>query len=206
MVYDDSVRTYYYNTNITAHPFENKHVKDIIDRAIRRLNNCHDVRIPGKIHICDPFSNNKTVRRQGTTLITNDLNPKFDSTYNMEANDFGELMEREGKMFDLILFDPPYSLRQLKDHYEGIGQKLPHWQTLHMWKRCKDALAKCLAPGGMVISFGWHSTGFGRYRGLEKKEVHVLCQSGRDDRYDLLVTVERKHSNDILSYASIGDN
>ena len=202
MTHVPEVITRYYHTNITAHPFENPHVKDIIDRVIRRLNNNNANRIPGKIHICDPFSNNKTARRQGTTLITNDMNPKFNSTYNMEANDFAELMSREGKAFDLILFDPPYSLRQLKEHYEDIGAKLPHWQTLHQWKRAKDALSHCLLPGGYVISFGWHTTGFGRKRGLEKKEVHVMCQSGRDDRYDLLITVEQKVSHDIFAYIS----
>ena len=204
MTHVPEVVTRYYHTNITAHPFENHHVKDIINRVIRRLNNNNANKIPGKIHICDPFSNNKTTRRQGTTLITNDMNPKFNSTYNMEANDFAELMEKKGKAFDLILFDPPYSLRQLKDHYENIGAKLPHWQTLHQWKRAKDSLARCVMPGGYVISFGWHSTGFGRSRGFEKKEVHVMCQVGRDDRYDILVTVEQKVSHDIFAYISEG--
>ena len=57
------------------------------------------------IHICDPFSNNKTIRDQGSNLITNDLNPNFDSTYNLEANDFGELMEREGKLNGMVYVD-----------------------------------------------------------------------------------------------------
>lgn len=198
----NNIHMTYHITNITAHPFENKHVKKIIDRIIAKLNNNHSIRIPGKIHVCDPFSNNKTQRRQGTTLITNDLNPKFNSTYNMEANDFAELMEREGKLFDLVLFDPPYSLRQLKEQYESIGQKLPLWQTQNKWGRARNALAKCIAPGGYAISFGWESSGFGRSRGFEIQEVHVLNQAGHADRYDLIITVEKKVANDLFAYHS----
>ena len=125
----DNVEMSYRVTNITAHPFENPHVKKLIDKTIRRLNDANYNRIPGKLFICDPFSNNKTKRRQGTHLTTTDLNPKFNADYCMEANDFGEQMYREQRNFDLILFDPPYSLRQLKDHYEGIGRSLEVWQT-----------------------------------------------------------------------------
>lgn len=175
-------------SNITAHPFENRHVKQIIERVIRRINENKE----GTVHICDPFSNNKTTRLQGTTLITNDLNPEFNSTYNMEANDFAELMERENKAFDLILFDPPYSLRQLKDCYEGVGSNLPHWQTQNMWGRAKDALAQCVSPGGYVISFGWSTHGFSASRGFEVQEIHNFQQAGKDGRYNILIVVEKK--------------
>lgn len=185
----------YHITRFTYHPFENKHVKKIIDAVIRKL-----ASKDGPVHICDPFCNDKTTRRQGTTLTTNDLNPKFKADYNLEANDFGELMERKGRSFDLILFDPPYSLRQLKEQYEGIGKDLELWQTKNMWGRCKDALLSCVAPGGYVISFGWHTSGFGRRRGFEVQEIHVLNQGSLEARYDLLVTVEKKITNDLYSY------
>jgi len=58
----------YTYTNITAHPFENKHIKKIIDRIIRQLSENKE----GRLWICDPFSNNKTNRLQGTELITNE--------------------------------------------------------------------------------------------------------------------------------------
>ena len=127
----------------------------------------------------------------------------LNATYNLEANDFGEEMERQGKLFDLVLFDPPYSLRQLKEQYEGIGQKLELWQTKSMWGRCKNALGNCVAPGGYVISFGWHSSGFGRKRGFEIQEVHVMGQGGHEDRYDLIVTIEKKIANDLFAYYSV---
>ena len=185
-------------TNITAHPFENKHIKKIILEIIGRLK-AKD--LSQTIQICDPFSNNKTTRMQGTSLVTNDLNPKFNSTYNLEANDFGELMEIHRQKFDLILFDPPYSLRQLKEQYEGIGMQLKQWQTKNMWGRCKNALAKCVYPGGYVISLGWNSSGFGRKRGFSIEEVHLFGQGGHEDRYDLIVTVEKKIQHTLDSFS-----
>lgn len=179
----------YILTTITAHPFENHHVKKIIDSSIGKLRQ-ND--LTKTVRICDPFSNNKTKRKQGTTLITNDLNPKFKSTYNLEFNDFGELMYEEGKEFDLILFDPPYSLTQLKKQYEGIGKELEQWQCQRMWTRGKDALARTVKPGGFVISFGWTSQGFGRHRGFEKIELYNIEQSGRDGQYNLQITIEKK--------------
>lgn len=186
------MKSYFRVTNITAHPFENAYVQRIINRVLDKLNwDMQNIPRP-TVLICDPFSNNKTCRIQGTDLVSNDLNPKFNSTYNMEANDFGELMKKENRIFDLVLFDPPYSLRQLKDCYEGIGQTLPHWQSQNMWGRCKDALASCVRPGGYVISFGWSSHGFGKRRLFEKQEIHNLEQAGTDGRYNIQIVVEKK--------------
>lgn len=176
-------------TNITAHPFENPHVTRLIDRVISYWN-YHNKELT--IRIVDPFCNNKTTRRQGSTHTTNDLNPKFNADYCMEFNDFGEHMLELNKEFDLVLFDPPYSLRQLKEQYEGIGKDLELWQTHNMWKRGKDALAKCVSIGGYVISFGWNTKGFGKKRGFEKTHILVLEQAASEDRYNLLITVEKK--------------
>lgn len=200
------MKVFFRVSNINAHPFENSYVSRVIDRVLDRLNNANMNRIPGRLHLCDPFSNNKTVRRQGTTLVTNDLNPKFNADYCMDANDFAEEMYKQQKLFDLVLFDPPYSLRQLKDCYESIGQELPHWQTQNMWGRAKDALAKCIAPGGYVISLGWSSHGFGERRGFEKQEIHNIEQSGKDGRYNIQLVVEKKVSNSILAYCSVDDD
>lgn len=199
------MKSYYRVSNITAHPFDNKHIKRIIDNVIMRINNDLSERIVSNIHICDPFSNNKTIRRQGTTMVTNDLNPSYDSDYHLDANDFGELMYKKQKMFDLVLFDPPYSLRQLKDCYEGVGKNLPHWQTQNMWGRAKDALGNCVGPGGYVISFGWSSHGFGMARGFEKQEIHNFEQAGKDGRYNIQVVVEKKITTSLFDYHSVGN-
>lgn len=64
--------------------------------------------------IVDPFANGCQI---GT--ITNDLNSKFDTTYHLDALDFLKLIEDESA--DVVLYDPPYSPRQVKECYEGVG-------------------------------------------------------------------------------------
>ena len=191
----------YHITNITANPFDMPIIKKLIDKYLNKLNfKIINESRDNTIDICDPFCNKQTLRRQGTNHITNDLNPKYDAMFNMEANDFGELMLEKKQSFDLVLFDPPYSLRQLKEQYENIGHKLELWQTQNKWGRCRNALAKCVRIGGYVISFGWETSGFGRKRGFQVEEILVLNQAGHADRYDLLVTVEKKVQTNLCDY------
>ena len=109
----------YHKTNITANPFDMPVVKKLIDKYLNRLN-FRIVNEPrdGTIDIVDPFCNKQTIRRQGTNLITNDLNPKFNATYNLEANDFAELCLAKGYEFDLVLFDHPYRQPSPLTHQE----------------------------------------------------------------------------------------
>ena len=139
----------------------------------------------------DPFANDSfTNFLQG--CITNDLNKKFNTNYNLEFKDFAYEMKELNHEFDLVLFDPPYSLRQLKDQYDGIGKDLKLWQTHNMWGEGKDVLAHQVKLGGYVISLGWSTAGFGKKRGFVKKEVHVFEQVAREDRYSLFLVVEQK--------------
>lgn len=175
-------------TNITSEPFTNPHIRKIIDRVIRiaTINNNYQM-----IKICDPFARQSfTTRLQGT--ITNDLNEMMPTDYHLEFKEFATMMHEQEQQFDLVLFDPPYSLRQLKEQYDGIGKDLELWQTKNMWKDGKDLLGDLVKPGGYVISLGWSTAGFGKKRGFAKKEVHVFEQVAREDRYSLLLTVERK--------------
>ena len=182
-------------TNITSCPFDNPHIRSIIDRFIRELHHT----LQGKVSMVDPFA-----RESFTTnleyCITNDLNITMPTDYHLEFKDFSRVMREKGFTFDLMLFDPPYSLRQLKDQYDGIGKDLELWQTQNMWREGKDVFAKLIKPGGYVISFGWTTSGFGRKRGFVKREVHVLEQVAREDRYALLVTVEQKTQTSLLDF------
>jgi hypothetical protein len=72
----------------------------------------------GEKTIIDPFANGCKI---GT--ITNDLNPKFDTTYHLDALDFLKLMKSDSA--DVVIYDPPYSPRQVKECYEGVESKLP---------------------------------------------------------------------------------
>ncbi len=184
-------------TNITNTPFDNPHVKKFIQDEIRALNDTHGSK--RTIKICDPFAREGFVGKM-PNCISNDLNPIFDTNHNLEFKDFAKLMHIKKKMFDLVVFDPPYSLRMLKDHYDGIGKDLKLWQTHNMWGEGKDYLAQCMNVGSIAISLGWTTAGFGKKRGFEKIAVHVLEQAAREDRYALLVTIERKVQHSLLDF------
>ena len=186
-------------TNITNTPFENKHIRKIIDRAINRLN----IAMQQMPLICDPFARDSYLK-ENPNIITNDLNPDFECDYNMECNDFAEMLMdtflNTSFEIDLLVFDPPYSLRQLKDHYDAIGKNLELWQTQNQWGRAKNAYAELMPVGSYAICLGWHSHGMGRKRGFDKVAVHYFEQAGHFDRYDLCVTVEQKTQATLYDY------
>jgi len=64
--------------------------------------------------ILDPFARNCVWGD-----ITNDLDPDFETTYNMDAEDF--LKDRPTDSAKLILFDPPFSDAMDERKYDGSG-------------------------------------------------------------------------------------
>jgi hypothetical protein len=93
-----------------------------------------------------------------------------------------------------VLFDPPYSPRQLKECYESNGQAL-HNTTSAVWKNWKDEIARVIKPGGICISFGWSTNGLGKKRGFEIVEILLVAHGGNHN--DTMVTVERKVNRSI---------
>ena len=92
--------------------------------------------------------------------------------------------------------DPPYSLRQIKECYNGIGiQKLDKETTLYGFIKVKEIIARIIKPGGYVISFGWNSGGMGKKRGFEIIEILLVPHGGHHN--DTIVTVEQKVQNHI---------
>ena len=66
--------------------------------------------------IVDPFARNS---KMGT--ITNDLNPETDAQYHMKADEFLDMLINKGVKADVVLYDPPYSVRQVSECYKGVG-------------------------------------------------------------------------------------
>lgn len=123
----------------------------------------------------DPFARNK---RWATT--TNDLNPDTAAEYHMDAEDFLIRMAVEGQKFDLALFDPPYSPRQISECYKNIGLTvgMKETQNAALYKRVRDALSFVLTPTATVLSFGWNSNGMGKNRGWEIIEILLVAHGG----------------------------
>src|SRR3989304_8710333 len=66
--------------------------------------------------VVDPFA-----RNNGWATYSNDLNPDTDAKFHMEAIDFLSLLKSEAVLADMIIFDPPYSPRQMSEIYQNIG-------------------------------------------------------------------------------------
>jgi hypothetical protein len=121
--------------------------------------------------------------------ITNDHNPERNANHHLEAMDFAEMLPRND--YTGVLFDPPYSYRQVSEHYKVLGKKATQLDTsTRFYTRVKDPIAKKIKGGGYAISFGWNSNGFGAIRGFEIIEILLVAHGGH--RNDTIVTVEKK--------------
>lgn len=106
----------------------------------------------------DPFARNK---RWATH--TNDLSPATEAEHHMEARDFLRLMVERGVRADLIIFDPPYSPRQISECYAaaGLTAGMRDTQNARLYCECRSLINQLAAPGCIALSFGWNSTGMG---------------------------------------------
>jgi hypothetical protein len=93
--------------------------------------------------------------------------------------------------FKGVLFDPPYSNRQISEHYKGLGKAARGLDTSgNFYAKVKSAIAPRIEPNGLAISFCWNSVGFGKKHGFEIVEILLVSHGG--SKNDTIVTVERK--------------
>ncbi len=86
--------------------------------------------------IINPFANKNRIAK-----ITNDLDVDMNTTYNMDALDF--LKQFDDKSVDFILYDPPYSPRQVSECYKKLGKSV-NMQTTQssFWGKSKKRNSK----------------------------------------------------------------
>jgi hypothetical protein len=132
----------------------------------------------------DPFAGENSPAE-----VTNDINPQKPTKYHLESCEFAM---RCPERLNGVLFDPPYSLEQMKRSYENVGRKftMRDGQIGGRWTELKDVLGRKCSLGGTVLSFGWNTIGFGKKRGFRIDEILVVCHGGGHN--DTLVTVECK--------------
>src|SRR3990172_6922492 len=119
----------------------------------------------------DPFARNK---RWATW--TNDLNPETEAEYHMDVLDFLRMLRDMCVEADLVIYDPPYSPRQIKECYDSIGLKMEQLDAMRTnWQPERNVINDILKIGGIVISCGWNSTGMGEGRAYEKLELLITC-------------------------------
>lgn len=137
--------------------------------------------------IVDPFARDS---QHGT--LRNDLDPAMPTQYHMDAEAFCQSLQREGHVADALLFDPPYSPRQISEVYKAVGLAVgvQETQNARLYKRVRDAMDPLLRPNGIAISCGWNSSGFGKSRGYRIVEILLVAHGGAHN--DTIVVVEIK--------------
>jgi len=131
-------------------------------------------------------------RNKRWATYTNDLNPDTAAQYHMDAEDFAKMLHAAQVRPDLIIFDPPYSPRQVSEMYSGIGRTttITDTQMVTIRKGSKNVLMEMAGPGTVVLSFGWNSSGMGFERGFEIIEILLVCHGSFHN--DTICMAERR--------------
>jgi hypothetical protein len=132
----------------------------------------------------DPYANTNKL-----ATITNDLNELYDTDYHMDALDFLKMFDDAS--VDGVLFDPPYSPRQVAECYHDMGYET-NWKTTSsaFWSDQKKEIGRIVRKGGKVITCGWNSGGIGKKYGFDMTRVLLVPHGGWHN--DTIVTVEVK--------------
>ena len=173
--------------------FSIKPINSIIERYIGLLEMEREACLPEMereaclpLCIVDPFA-----RESKFGTVRNDLDPQYDTEYHLDATEFLKLLPSSSA--DMVLYDPPYSTRQLTECYQKLKLSVSADMTRSdYWTKQKNEIARIMKPFGICISFGWNSGGIGKSLGFEQVEIMLVAHGGWHN--DTIVTVERKVS------------
>lgn len=134
----------------------------------------------------DPFANNNKFAD-----VTNDIDEQYDTDYHLDALEFLKMFKDFS--VDTVLFDPPYSPRQVMEIYKKLG-KTVNMQTTQssFWTNFKKEIGRIVKPNGIVITCGWNSGGVGKKYGFNIEEIVLVAHGGWHN--DTIITAERRTS------------
>lgn len=116
---------------------------------------------------------------------------------------FDYLAQFKDNSADFGLIDPPYSKRQVSEHYKEMGVTVKGWHTSAGWTaKVKQEVGRVMKIGAKTITFGWNSSGLGKVNGFRIDRILMVCHGG--DHYDTLCTIETKIAN--RSLEAVADN
>ena len=92
----------------------------------------------------DPFAGFNSPAKE-----TNDINPSAPTKHHLQAIDFVKLYNN----IDGVLFDPPYSPRQISESYKGAGLTVGMKETQNalLYSSVREALTPRIKPNGISI-------------------------------------------------------
>jgi hypothetical protein len=128
---------------------------------------------------------------------TNDINDEFDTDFHLDALEY--LKIKNDFSIDTILFDPPYSPRQVSECYKKLDMTVNMKTTqASFWSNLKIEIGRITKPSGKVITCGWNSGGIGKKYGFEIIEILLVPHGGWHN--DTIVTVERRINNTLDAF------
>lgn len=132
----------------------------------------------------DPFANKSRLAQ-----VTNDLNPEVDTDYHMDSLDFLRMFDDSSVAG--VLYDPPYSPRQISECYKGFGMDVT-MKTIQSswWSAHKAEMGRIVRGGGKVLMFGWNSGGVGKKYGFDITRILLVPHGGWHN--DTICTVSVK--------------
>ena len=142
----------------------------------------------------DPFSRNNRL-----ATFRNDLNPETSAEYHMESRDFLKMLIDKKIKADCIIYDPPYSPRQISECYKssGLTATMIDTQSSRLKKECKDLFRHLLKRGGKVLSFGWNSVGMGK--DFDFLEIMLVSHGG--DHNDTICIAQKENTDQTLLFS-----
>ena len=142
--------------------------------------------------VLDPFANEHTIEKELNCkkYISNDIDKTYNTNYNLEAQEFLKIFKDNS--IDVILFDPPYSGRQVKECYSKLGKTVTMNDTnAGYFTKFKKEISRVLKPNGICITCCWNTNGIGKKYGFEV--IEILDVAHGSSHNDTLVTVETKN-------------
>ena len=126
--------------------------------------------------------------KQGVASSFGEIVEPFPYPFKKDALEYLKGLDNE--YADLILLDPPYSQRQLKEAYENIGGF--HYQMNNSyWSKINNECWRILKPYGVCIKFGWNSSKINP--NVEILEALIVCHGSMHN--DTIVTVQQKRNH-----------
>lgn len=151
--------------------FSIKPIQDLINKYVKGV-------------VIDPFANDSKIAN-----ITNDLDPQYQTTYHLDALDFLKLFDDNS--VDVVLYDPPYSPRQVSECYKKLDMSVNMKTTQSSyWSNHKKEIGRIVKKNGICITCGWNSGGIGKKYGFKIIEILLVPHGGWHN--DTIVTVEQK--------------
>ena len=115
--------------------------------------------------------------------ITNDLDETFDTDYHLDALDFLKMFDDNSA--DMVLFDSPYSPRQVSECYKKLGKTVDHKTTQSSyWSNLKKEITKILFDKGYILNFKFVEDG-------PQGSIKVALKYDRSGRVNALKALKR---------------